>query len=188
MDDSNVSSYRSVSNLPQLPKILKKIVHCQLIDTLRNSNYYRTSSRHIVVDTPLKRRSSRCILIDVIPNGKLALLSLRDLMVAFDTVDHAILLRRLETTFGSMARLLSGYHLTSRAAFSRFTLMDTRLIHGGWFSPFLRVLCWDLCCSHSTQPISAKRSDSMVSVIIFMLTIINCMGAAFHLILQLLER
>ena len=190
MDNSNVSSYRPVSNLPHLSKILERIVHRQLIGHIEEFKLLPDVQSachrgHFTETAVLKVYSD---FIDAISNGKLALLSLMDLKAAFDMVDHAILLRRLETTFGfrgTTLKWLSSYlegHTQSVNLNGQST--DAR----GWFSALLRVLCWDLCCSYSTQQISAKLSDSMVSVIIFMWMTINCMGAAFHTILQLLER
>ena len=102
MDDLNVSSYRPVSNLSHLPKILERIVHRQLIGYLEEfrllpdvQSAYRCG--HSTETAVLKVYSD---LIDVISNGKLALLSLLDLTAAFGNVNHAILLRRLETTIG----------------------------------------------------------------------------------------
>ena len=46
-------------------------------------------------------------LIDSISKGRLALLCLLDLTAAFDTVDHHILLRRLDITFGFRGSILS---------------------------------------------------------------------------------
>ena len=55
-------------------------------------------------------------IIDAIFSGKFALLSLVDLTAAFDTVDHEILLRRLETTFGFRGAILQwlGSYLEGR--------------------------------------------------------------------------
>ena len=39
-------------------------------------------------------------LVDAIEKGKFPMLSFLDLLVAFDTVNHEILLERLSTTFG----------------------------------------------------------------------------------------
>ena len=102
LDDSIVSSYRPVSNLPHLSKILERIVHRQVISHLEElkllpdfqSAYIRGHSTETAV---LKVYSD---LIDAISNGKFALLSLLDLNAAFDTIDHNILLHRLEITFG----------------------------------------------------------------------------------------
>ena len=131
MDDSKLSSYRSVSNLPHLSKILESIVYRQLIGHLEEfkllpdvQSAYRHG--HSIETAVLKVYSD---LIDAISNGKLALLSLLDLTAAFDTVDHAILRRHLEMTFGfhgTTLKWLSSY------LESRTHLVDLdRLIHGG---------------------------------------------------------
>ena len=50
------------------------------------------------------------VIIDAISNGKIVLLSLLDLMAAFDTVDHDVLLQCLEKTFGFSSSLLQWIH------------------------------------------------------------------------------
>ena len=98
----NVASYRPVSNLSHLSKILKRIINCQLVSHLEefrllpeDQSAYRRG--HSTETAFLKVFSD---LVDAISNGKFALLSLLDLSAAFDTVDHNILLRRLEMSFG----------------------------------------------------------------------------------------
>ena len=98
LDDSIVSSYRPVSKFPYLSTIIERIVHRQLISHLEEfkllpdfqSAYCRGHSTETAV---IKVYSD---LIDAISNGKFALLSLFDLTAAFDTVDHNILLHRLD--------------------------------------------------------------------------------------------
>ena len=102
LDDSIVSSYRPVSNLPHLSKILERIVHHQVISHLEEFKLvpdFQSASRH-GHSTEMAVLKVYSDLIDAISNGKFALLSLLDLTAPFDTVDHNILLHRLEITFG----------------------------------------------------------------------------------------
>ena len=102
LDDSIVSSYRPVSNLPHLSKILERIVHRQVISHLEVfkllQNFQAAYRRGHSTETAVLKVYSD--LINAISNGKFALLSLLDLTTAFDTVDHNILLHRLEIKFG----------------------------------------------------------------------------------------
>ena len=90
LDVHNVASYRPVSNLPHLSKVLERIINCQLVSHPKEfrllpevqSVYRRGHSTETAV---LKVFSD---LVDVISNRKFALLSLLDLSAAFDTVDH----------------------------------------------------------------------------------------------------
>ena len=108
LEQSSSSSYRPVSNLPFLSKVLEWIVNRQFIGYFNEfhlfpdaqSAYRRCHSTETVV---LKVFSD---IVDAIANGKIALLSLIYLTAAFDTVDHAILLRRLEVTYGFSSAVL----------------------------------------------------------------------------------
>jgi hypothetical protein len=102
LDPADVKSYRPISNLSVLSKLLERLVARQLIDYLTAFNLlpdlqsaYR--SHHSTETAVLK------VLADIlraVDSGDLALLTLLDLSAAFDTVDHETLLHRLNVSYG----------------------------------------------------------------------------------------
>ena len=98
----DVRSYRPISNLSVLSKLLERLVHRQMLDYLnrhrllpRLQSAYR---QYYSTETALLR-----VLADIlhaVDTGDLSILALLDLSAAFDTVDHDILLQRLQTSFG----------------------------------------------------------------------------------------
>ena len=102
LDPADAKSYRPISNLTVLSKLLERLVARQLLDYLKSSNLlprlqsaYR--AHHSTETAVLK------VLADIlraVDSGDLALLTLLDLSAAFDTVDHVTLLRRLELSHG----------------------------------------------------------------------------------------
>jgi len=102
LDSADAKSYRPISNLSVLSKLLECLVTQQLIDYLRGAGLlpdlqsaYRAF--HSMETAVLKIMSDILWAID---NGNLSLLALLDLSSAFDTVDREILLRRLEVSYG----------------------------------------------------------------------------------------
>ena len=96
------SSYRPISNLPVLSKVLERLVAIQLRRylTLHHllppvQSAYRAS--HSTESALQKIVSDVLIFLD---GGKLSLLSFLDLSAAFDTVHHDTLLDRLRLSFG----------------------------------------------------------------------------------------
>ena len=111
MDPVDPSSYRPISNLSVLSKLLERLVACRLLAHLRSSGLlprlqsaYRAN--HSVETAVLKVLSDILLAID---NGDLSSLVSLDLSSAFDTVDHSILLQRLELTFGIGEMALSWF-------------------------------------------------------------------------------
>src|SRR5678815_703627 len=96
-----LSSYRPISNLSFLSKLLERVVSLQLTDHLASAGLlpgHQSAYRkfHSTETALLKVVTD---LIEAIDAGNHALLGLLDLSAAFDTVDHDVLIERLERTY-----------------------------------------------------------------------------------------
>ena len=102
LDHNDLQNYRPVSNLAFLSKILEKIV----LDQLR-SHLETNKLAEILQSAYRAQHSTETALLKVMndiltecDSGNVSLLNLLDLSAAFATIDHSILLQRLEITFG----------------------------------------------------------------------------------------
>ena len=91
-----------MSNLTFMSKVVERMVSQQL------SDYLQSNSLLPELQSAYRRNHSTetallCVISDLlmaIDSGLVTLLGLLDLSAAFDTVDHDILIRRLQSTFG----------------------------------------------------------------------------------------
>ena len=102
LDQNDLKSYRPISNLSFLSKILEKIVLDHLNEYLKNNNLfpryqsaYRSSHS---TETALLHVSNH--ILQSLDSGNLSVLALLDLSAAFDTIDHKILTSRLNHSYG----------------------------------------------------------------------------------------
>ncbi len=121
LDPKDLVNYRPISNLPFLSKILEKVVSSQLYSFIEK-NYicedfqsgFRPSHS---TETALIRVTNDLLLSS--DRGCIALLVLLDSSTAFDTIDHNILLNRLENIVGIIGSALAWLksHLSDRHKF-----------------------------------------------------------------------
>ena len=104
-----LNNYRPISNLPFLGKILEKVVLKQLDVFLHENNVHDKFQSGF-----RKGHSTETALIKVVndlrvnmDHKNISILILLDLSAAFDTVDHNILLDRLNNWIGLSAKALS---------------------------------------------------------------------------------
>ena len=123
LDSADVKSYRPISNLPVLSKLLERLVARQLLNYLNRERllpHLQSAYRaHHSTETAVVK-----VLMDILralDAGDLTMLTLLDLSAAFDTVDHAILLRRLEVSYGIRSTSLGWFasYLDSRFQYVR---------------------------------------------------------------------
>ena len=121
LDKEQLKNYRPVSNLPFLSKVLEKVVLAQLLSHLQSNNLcnplqsaYRAG--HSTETVLLRVVNDILAALDV---DKLSVLLLLDLSAAFDTIDHQILLSRLDTVFGIRSTALDWFrsYLSDRKQF-----------------------------------------------------------------------
>ncbi len=108
-----LSNYRPISNLPFIGKIIEKVVFNQLNNYLNSNGYldnFQSGFRaHHSTETALIK-----IINDIRFNsdsGKISVLVLQDISASFDTVDHNILLERLENWVGLSGMVLKWFVL-----------------------------------------------------------------------------
>ena len=109
LDPNELKNYRPVSNLSFMSKVLEKVVLAQVFSHLNSHNLiseFQSAYRpgHSTETALLKVAND---LLTAMDTGKVSVLTLLDLSAAFDTVDHDILLHRLEHTFGFQGTALA---------------------------------------------------------------------------------
>ena len=111
-------NYRPISNLSYLSKLLERVVNHQVREFTDANNLneplqsaYRPN--HSTEAAVLKVVNDIFLELD---KGNVVLMALLDLSAAFDTVDHTILLERLQNDFGISDNVLNWYksYLTGR--------------------------------------------------------------------------
>jgi hypothetical protein len=100
MDVSDCRTYRPISNLSVVSKLLERLVVRQLMDYLRSNDVLPSCQSayrpfHSTETAVLRVLSD---ILKAVDSWDVAALVLLDLSAAFDTVDHDILLRRLKTS------------------------------------------------------------------------------------------
>ena len=112
--NDDLSNYRPISNLPYISKFIERIIHQRItthIDSFPTVSPFQSAYRKFhSTETALLRIYNDLLL--AIDKQKVSALVLLDLSAAFDTLDHGILLHRLEAWFGisgGALALLSSY-------------------------------------------------------------------------------
>ena len=102
LDTEILKNYRPISNLQFLSKILEKVVLKQLVFHIEKNNLSETFQSAYRPNHSTETALLRVVndLLSIIDNGSVSSLNLLDLSAAFDTIDHEILLKRLEATYG----------------------------------------------------------------------------------------
>jgi len=102
MDTEDVKSYHPISNLTFMSKTVERLVCHQLVSFLEKNNllpsHQSAYRRHHSTETAMLKIVSDLLLM--CDRGQVTLVALLDLSAAFDTVDHDILLNRLQLAFG----------------------------------------------------------------------------------------
>ena len=113
-----MNNYQLVSNLRFLSKVLEKVLVNQLNSHINNSNtsnQYQSAYRKFhSTETPLLKIHND--ILSSMDAGKITPLTLLDLSAAFDTIDHTILLSRLDYWFQVTGKALDWFksYLTGR--------------------------------------------------------------------------
>ena len=109
LDKEGLQNYRPVSNLPFASKLVEKVVARQMNDhvdgnTLRDKMQSAYRSGHSTETALLRIKND----IDAVLDRKsMVILVMLDLSSAFDTIEHEVLLTRLEHTFGITDKALA---------------------------------------------------------------------------------
>ncbi len=108
LDPCELANYRPISNLPFMSKILEKVVSAQLCSFLQKNDIYEEFQsgfrpRHSTETALVKITNDLLLASD---KGCISLLVLLDLSAAFDTIDHAILIDRLQNYTGIQGQAL----------------------------------------------------------------------------------
>ena len=148
---SELSNFRPISNLNTIGKILERLALARLFPYVSMSpSFCPLQSAHRKfhsTETALLKLAND--IMETIDSGKITILTALDMSAAFDTLDHATLLHRLEYTFGLSGSVISWIcsYLTNRTSFVKIdsssspsSTICTGVPQGSVLGPLLFVL------------------------------------------------
>ena len=162
----DLSSYRPISNLNFISKILERVIHNRLnqhLASFHSLSPFQSAYRKLHSTETALLRIYNDLLVSI-SQQKLSALVLLDLSAAFDTIDHNILLTRLTSNFGISGSALSliASYLSNRSQsvsiqshLSISASISTGVPQGSVLGPLLFCLY--------TTPLTYLFSDSPVS-------------------------
>ena len=102
LDSNDFSNYRPVSNINSISKIIEKAASNQLKDYLCKNNlidmYQSAYVSNRSTETALLKVKSD--VLNAVDRQEVVFLVMLDLSAAFDTIDHALMLKHFETNMG----------------------------------------------------------------------------------------
>ena len=111
LNPDGLANFRPISNLSFVSKLLEQAVHSQLLMYL-NENEFLPSVQSAYRQFFSTETAVLKVVSDVLTamdRGQITLLGMFDLSAAFDTVDPAILLKRLDVGFGIRGNALNWF-------------------------------------------------------------------------------
>jgi hypothetical protein len=146
LDANTLANYRPVANIKFLAEVIEKVVSSQVrshVDSFGLGEKYQSSyKKHHSTETALLRVKNDAL--QFLDDNKAVLLVLLDMSAAFDTVDHSILVQRLENCFGLHERVSSWFksylcdrstRVTIKNDFSREHILTCSVPQGSIIGP-----------------------------------------------------
>ena len=173
MDSADPRSYRRISNLTVLSKVLERLVSEQLVSYLKDNNLLpdRQSAyrAHHSTKTAVLRVLSDILL--ALDSGNIAVLTLLDLSAAFDSVDHATVLQRLQTSYGLGGSVIAWFSLylnnrTQNVRLPATTSTESAVLYGvpqgSVLGPILFLLYTADLFIHTLLPTTRKSTGGVI--------------------------
>ena len=172
LPQDELSSYRPISNLNFISRVLERIIHARIsshLESFPSITPFQLAYRQFYsAETALL-----CIQNDLllaINKQKVSALVLLNLSAAFDTIDHKILLSKLSSFHGlsiTALNLIASYLLDQTQSIS---IQSHSTPPSAIFTVYHRVLSLALFSFHCTQALSVKSLQRLQFHFIFMLT------------------